>query len=98
MAPKDFKELEDMLEFAVKINKCKFPPVVLSVYRTFGRNRRAGRTRLAGSGRLRHVPPCRAGQCEYRPGARWLIGFAFGIGLDRFAMLRYGDRTTAPVL
>ena len=55
------------------------------------RRRRAGRRRgrrLAGDPRLRHGPSERAARGRGR--SRGLAGFAFGMGIDRVAMLKYG--------
>ena len=46
------------------------------------------RRRLAGDPRLRHGPSEGAGGLRHRP-RRWQ-GFAFGMGIDRIAMLKYG--------
>ena len=56
-----------------------FPPVVLPVYRTVGRNRRAGRGGWLEVGGMRHGAPQCAEKRQYRPGNATLA-FAFGIG------------------
>lgn len=44
--------------------------------------------RLAGSHGLRHGAPERAAHVQHR--SREIQGFAFGMGAERLAMLRYG--------
>ena len=64
-------------------------PLVLPVHRAVGRVRHAApRRQLARARRLRHGPPQRARACGIDPEG-W-SGFAFGFGIDRLALIRYG--------
>ena len=69
--------------------KVRFRPSFFPVHRAFGRNRHELRRALARDGRLRHGAPERAEATSNIDSERFQ-GFAFGMGLDRLTMLRYG--------